>query len=67
MTHDIGDGPGWEEDYKFTHDPPPIGDRNHDYHWQYKLTSGDVEDCGSCKTEQDAMDEAYEHWLEQRE
>jgi len=67
MTHDIGDGPSWEEDYTVKHDPKPIPLRSFDWEWNYKYCNGDEQNSGCCKTEKEAWEEAFAHHLEYKD
>jgi hypothetical protein len=66
LGDEVGDDM-WSDNYIFTHDPKPIIFRSFDWDWQCKFTNGDVQDGGCCETEDDAYEEARQHYLENKE
>lgn len=58
----------WADNYIFTHDPKPLPLRSFDWEWQHKFADGDDQQSGGCcATEDDAYEEARQHYLEHKD
>jgi len=66
MANEFNDDfPNWESDYKVSFDDSRFLNK---WVWTHVNYDGPEDDrIGCCATEQEAWDDAYEHWLEQRD